>query len=254
VTDQPPTEQGPLGAISQARALLDEIRAEQSLAPDAADLFEQVLNEAAKQRQALNEALSRQSAVERGLGEAYDRLDELAARPVAAAVEISPTGVDAGALKNALARIQQGREAGALGGLAATILEDLVAALGGREAPPAPPAADTAPSAEPEPPPADASAATFDQAAPSLETAGEQLSETAPAETVSEAPQAEAPQAEATPAEAPQAEATPAEAPQAEATPAEATPAEATPAEATPAEATPAEATPAENPNLNPGG
>ena len=187
---------------SAARAKLDEIRAEQSLPADATQLLDQVVGLAealeARQNNHAGGLVGQRAAVDgvrsslEGLGLAHNlvaaRVEALEARP-SNAVQISPTGVAANALANALTRIAAGRENGALGGLTATILEDVIAALGAREAPPPPP-----PEPAPEAPPAEAPAPAqpaFEQAAPVSQTSGEQTNEAAPAETTSEAAQPE---------------------------------------------------------------
>jgi hypothetical protein len=128
--------------LDLAQSRLDEIRQEQSLPQDATDLIQSLIDEGRAQDQrgqALASWVSDLNAVLRG----YEgRVTALETRPAA---QVSAAGINLSALEDVKTRIAAARQAGAIAGEVAFMLDGIVAALGAAAPPPSP-----APAAEPE--------------------------------------------------------------------------------------------------------
>lgn len=107
-------------ALSYARSKLAEIRDEQSIAPDAVDLFEAILSIAGGQAAVIRDLAGVLGAMEGALTEYLNR----------PAPEITAAGIDLAPVRAAADQLAELRATGAISGSVATILEGLFAALG----------------------------------------------------------------------------------------------------------------------------
>lgn len=124
-----PTET-PYDPLAEAGAKLGEIAAEKSLPDDVVALFSDVLANAHADRRALNAWIET-------IADFGERLDAVNATTLGLAEDASiravvaaPAGVATAPLVAALGRISEARAAGSIPGVVASILEDLLAALG----------------------------------------------------------------------------------------------------------------------------